>query len=301
MRQFAVVLAALFALVAPARLRAQAQDNMVVLLGTGTPNPDPDRSGPAVAIVVRGSVYLVDAGPGLVRRAEEARRRGVAALTQPNLKMVFLTHLHSDHTVGLPDLIFTPWVLERTAPLEVFGPHGTRAMVAHLTAAFVEDVRVRTDGLQPQNKTGYAVNAHEIDPGVVYRDSNVTVTAFRVSHGTMPESYGYRFDTPGRSIVISGDTGPTNAVAQACSGCDILIHEVYSKAGFATRSPQWQRYHARFHTSSNELARVATTAHPGLLVLYHQLLWGTSPDDLVAEIRKGYSGRVLSGNDLDVF
>src|SRR5204863_7453244 len=128
----------------------------VVLLGTGTPNADPDRSGPAVAIVVRGSVYLVDAGPGVVRRAEEARRRGVAALTQPNLKMVFLTHLHSDHTVGLPDLIFTPWVLDRTAPLEVFGPHGTRAMIAHLTAAFVEDVRVRLDGVQPQNKTGYA-------------------------------------------------------------------------------------------------------------------------------------------------
>lgn len=103
----------------PAPLAAQTR---VVLLGTGTPNADPDRSGPGVAIVVGGSVYLVDAGPGIVRRAEAARQAGVAALEQPNLKLVFLTHLHSDHTLGLADLIFTPWVLERTAPLEVYGP-----------------------------------------------------------------------------------------------------------------------------------------------------------------------------------
>src|SRR5437016_5754294 len=144
MRQsFAAVLVALFVLIprtAPAQTR-------LVLLGTGTPNADPERSGPALAVVVNGSAYLVDAGPGIVRRAEAARQKGIAALTQPNLKIVFLTHLHSDHTLGLPDLIFTPWVLDRTAPLEVYGPRGTKAMTAHLTAAYIEDVHVRLDGL----------------------------------------------------------------------------------------------------------------------------------------------------------
>ncbi|HEY2805666.1 MAG TPA: MBL fold metallo-hydrolase, partial [Gemmatimonadales bacterium] len=240
---------------------AAAAQTRVVLLGTGTPNADPVRSGPSLAIVVRGSVYLVDAGPGVVRRAELARQHGIDALTQPNLKIVFITHLHSDHTLGLPDLIFTPWVLDRTAPLEVYGPKGIKAMTAHLTAAYIEDVHVRTDGWQPQNTTGYRVIAHEIEPGVIYRDSNVTVTAFSVPHGSMPSAFGYRFETADRTIVVSGDTGPTTAVIAACNGCDLLIHEVYSERGLASRTADWKRYHRHFHTSSSELAHVATEAH----------------------------------------
>ncbi len=298
MRQSTRYVFFLMLLLAPLGAAAQTR---VVLLGTGTPNPDPQRSGPAVAVVVNGSVYLVDAGPGIVRRAEAARQHGVEALTQDNLKIVFLTHLHSDHTLGLPDLIFSPWVSGRTAPLEVYGPRGTKAMTAHLTAAYIEDVRVRLDGWQPQNSTGYKVNAHEIGPGVVYHDSNVTVTAFAVPHGDMNAAFGYRFQTADRAIVISGDTGPTDAVAAACHGCDVLVHEVYSERGFATRTADWQRYHRHFHTSSGELARVASQAHPGLLVLYHLLLWGTTPEDLVAEVKQGYSGPVVSGSDLDVF
>jgi ribonuclease BN (tRNA processing enzyme) len=273
----------------------------LVLLGTGSPNPDPERSGPSLAVVVNGSAYLVDAGPGVVRRAEAARRKGVAALSQPNLKIVFLTHLHSDHTLGLADLIFTPWVLERSVPLEVYGPRGTRAMTAHLVAAYAEDVRIRLNGWQPQNATGGAARAHEIQPGVVYRDSNVTVTAFRVPHGAIADAFGYRFDTADRSIVISGDTHASDAVVDACHGCDILVHEVYSDSGFRGRPPAWKRYHAYYHTSATELAGVATRAHPGLLVLTHLLLWDATPDILVAEVQRGYAGRVVSGNDLDIY
>jgi len=281
---------------------AGAQNTRLVLLGTGTPNPDPDRSGPAAAVVVNGSAYLVDAGPGVVRRAEGARRLGVTALDQPNLKIVFLTHLHSDHTLGLPDLIFSPWVEERTAPLTVYGPRGTRAMVQHLSAAYAEDVRIRLDGWQPQNRTGQHVVVHEIRPGLVYADSNVRVFAFAVPHGSWPQAYGYRFETADRSIVFSGDTRPSDAVVDACHGCDILVHEVYSARSFARRPPAWQRYHRYFHTSSTELAGLATRAHPGLLVLTHQLFWGTTPDELVEEIRAaGYQGRVISGSDYDVF
>jgi ribonuclease BN (tRNA processing enzyme) len=273
----------------------------VVLLGTGTPNADPDRAGPATAVVVDNTAYLVDAGVGVVRRAAAAARKGIPALEASHLSRVFITHLHSDHTLGLPDLIFTPWVLERSLPLEVFGPPGIEDMTAHLEAAYAEDVQNRIEGPQPQNATGWQVRTHLVEPGIVYRDSLVTVTAFAVSHEDWPHAYGYRFETADRVIVISGDTRPTDAVVEACGGCDVLVHEVYSDAGFARRTPEWQRYHASAHTSAHELAAIATRAHPKLLVLTHQLFWGTTPDELLAEVRSGYNGVVVSGNDLDVF
>jgi ribonuclease BN (tRNA processing enzyme) len=268
----------------------------VILLGTGTPNADPDRSGPSVAVVSNGTPYIVDFGPGVVRRAAAAHIKAA------ELKIAFATHLHSDHTTGLADLIFTPWTLDRALPLELFGPRGIRAMANHLEAAYREDIQIRLHGGEPSNKTGYKVNAHEIKPGIVYRDANVTVTALLVPHGEWREAFGYRFDTAdGRSFVISGDTGPTDVVAKACHGCDVLIHEVYSTAGFARRPPEWQKYHAKYHTSSEQLAAIATQAHPGLLVLTHQLFWGTSDADLLAEVKRNYSGRVVSGRDLDVY
>jgi len=273
----------------------------LVLLGTGTPNADPDRSGPAVAVVVEGTSYLVDAGPGVVRRAAAAERLGVDALGPANLRHLFLTHLHSDHTIGLPDVIFSSWTLERRHPLELFGPPGTQQMVKHLLAAYQQDIAVRIEGLEPADTIGYRVNVHEIGPGVVYQDSTVTVTAFAVQHTTWEHAFGYRFESADRVIVISGDAIPGDAVVEQCNGCDILLHEVYSQAGFERREPEWQRYHASSHTSSVELAQIATRARPRLLVLYHQLFWGTTERDLLAEVRAGYAGAVVSGKDLDIF
>lgn len=267
----------------------------VVLLGTGNPNADPDRSGPAVAVVVNGAVYLVDAGPGVVRRA------AAAALPMEQLTRVFVTHLHHDHTLGLGDLILTPWTLGRMAPLEVYGPPGTRAMTDHLSQAYAEDVRMRLDGLEPANPTGYVVGAHEITPGVVYQDSNVTVTAFAVLHGSWPLALGYKFVARDRTIVISGDTRASEAVAAQCDGCDVLVHEVYAQAGWERLPEDWQRYHAGFHTSAVDLGRIAALARPKVLVLYHQLPWSATPDQILAEIRRSFSGRVIYGKDLDVF
>jgi ribonuclease BN (tRNA processing enzyme) len=273
----------------------------VVLLGTGTPNADPDRSGPAVAVIANGTPYLVDAGPGVVRRTAAARRKGVAALAPESLRIVFITHLHSDHTLGLPDLMLSPWTLERTVPLQVYGPPGIKAMIDHLLQAYASDIDIRLKGGEPSNQTGWRAVAHEITPGVVYRDSNVTVTAFAVPHGSWPDAYGYRFETRDRVIVISGDTSPTDAIVQQCNGCDVLVHEVYSTEGFKRRPQAWQQYHARYHTSSAELAAIATKARPKVLVLYHQLYWGSGDADLLKEITDRYAGKVVSGKDLDVF
>lgn len=288
----------------PAPMHAPGQDSArtrLVLLGTGTPNADPDRSGPALAVVVDGVPYLVDAGPGVVRRAAAARRAGIAGLAVDRLATVFLTHLHSDHTVGLPDLLLTPWVLGRDEPLRVYGPDGTREMAELVRKAWERDIRIRLDGLEPANDRGYRVEAHDVGPGVVYRDERITVTAFQVPHGSWREAFGYRFETPDRIIVVSGDTRPSEEIVRQCSGCDILVHEVYSQAGFEGRSPEWQRYHASFHTSGPELGRIAARARPKLLVLTHQLLWGATPEELLNEVRRGFEGRVVFGRDLDVF
>jgi len=274
----------------------------VILLGTGTPNADPERSGPSVAVVANGSSYIVDFGPGIVRRSAAAAKNGIAALSPPNLKIAFATHLHSDHTAGLADLLLTPWVLERHDPLQLYGPPGLRAMADHISKAYREDINLRLHGGEPSNPTGYRVVVHEIrHGGEVYRDVNVVVTAFRVPHGSWRDAYGYRFDARGRSIVISGDTTLSDAVVDACRGCDVLVHEVYSESGFARRPPAWQQYHSRYHTSSRQLAEIATKARPGLLVLTHQLFWGTSEEDLLKEVCRGYSGKVVSGHDLDVY
>lgn len=275
----------------------------VVLLGTGTPNPEPEASGPATAVLVDGRAYIVDAGVGLVRRAAEAADRyGAESLTAARLDIAFLTHLHSDHTVGLPDLIHTPWVAEREAPLKLFGPDGTAAMAAHLTAAWEADIENRLGGRQPATPDGWRVEAVDIDPGVIYEDDRVRVTAFAVPHTGWPEAYGYRFDGGGRSVVISGDTAPTEAIVEMCAGCDVLVHEVYSATTFRDRPPEWQSYHARAHTSTVELAALAVRARPRILVLHHQLGWGATPEEMVAEIRAaGYDGPLAYGRDLDVY
>jgi ribonuclease Z len=274
----------------------------VVLLGTGTPNPDPDRSGPGVAIVVDSSVYIVDAGPGIVRRVAAAQRKTkFAALEMPKLTRAFITHLHSDHTLGLPDLMLSPWVIGRTAPLEVYGPPGTRNMVGHLLAAYAEDIQLRLHGGEPSNKTGYVTHAHDVRPGVVYRDSLVTVTAFAVTHGQWAHAYGYRFDTPDRSVVLSGDTSPNDAVAAACNGCDVLVHEVISEAHLAIRTPDWQAYHRAYHSPAPEVGRIAAKARPKLLVLYHELPSDFDEKEMIGEIRRFFSGPVVAGKDLDVY
>jgi ribonuclease Z len=285
--------------------QAANHNTQVVMLGTGTPNLDPERSGPAVAVVVNGSAYLVDFGPGVVRRAAAAQQqKHIEALNPGNLKIAFATHLHSDHTTGLADLFLSPAVGERKVPLTLYGPPGLAAMAAHIRAAYIKDIAIRVRGLEREDPKPFTMIVHEIKPGVIYKDQNVTVTAFRVPHGSWDYAYGYRFDTADRSIVISGDTAPSDAVVKACNGCDLLVHEVYSQEWFATKPADRKKYHASFHTSTAELAGVAGGARPKMLVLYHQLfIKGQEPGPvLIKEMRTaGYLGHVVSANDLDVF
>jgi ribonuclease BN (tRNA processing enzyme) len=272
----------------------------VVLLGTGNPGPDPDRSGPATAIVVGSTAYLVDFGPGVVRRASAAfRTKGLSALNPVNLKVAFVTHLHSDHTVGYADLIFTPWTIGRRTPLEVYGPKGLKGMTEHLLTAYRVDIETRTNqfGNQREFPQGHGVNAHEISAGIIYKDANVTVTAFPTKHAM--ESYGYRFDTADRSIVIAGDTNPTQATIDACRGCDVLIHEAHTPAWLANRPVMFQQFSERYHTTTARLAELARAAKPKLLILYHYN--GLTPEEIFEDMLSRYSAPFVIGTDLDVY
>jgi ribonuclease Z len=293
------------AIVVMTTVASSAERARVILLGSGTPIPDPSASGPAVSVVVGRSAYLFDAGPGVVRRAEAAAEKfGIPALQSTNLTRLFFTHLHSDHTLGYPDLIFTPWVIGRTEPLEVYGPVGTAAMTEHLKAAYAADIKVRTEGIEALDTQGLRVNVHELpSEGQVYRDANVTVRAIAVRHGSWPQAFAYRITAGERVIVISGDTTPVSAIADACDGCDVLLHEVYSAAQYkALFGTHGSHYHPRAHTSTEELAQLAAKANPKLLVLYHQLRFGSRQQvDLKKEIRRIYKGNVVDGSDLTAY
>jgi ribonuclease Z len=222
------------------------------------------------------------------------------------MQLAFVTHLHSDHTVGFADLIFSPWVVGRRTPLEVYGPRGLKAMAGHLIEAYRVDIETRTneDGNQRTFPDGYKVNAHEISAGVVYKDKNVTVTAFATKHAM--ESFGYRFDTPDRSIVISGDTNPAQATIDACRGCDILIHEVHTSAWLAARPEAggappgtFRRFSEKYHTTTEQLGELARQAKPRLLILYHYN--SLTPEELQSDMMKHYAGQFVIGRDLDVY
>ena len=290
-------------------------ETKLVLLGTGTPNACPNASGPSSAVVVGDRAYLVDFGPGVVRQAAKAYQQGIDALRPDRLMIAFCTHLHTDHTAGYPDLIFTPWVLERPKPLKVFGPKGIQNMTEHILKAYETDIDFRIHGFEKANENGYKVETTDIQPGIIYQDDRVTVEAFPVSHGTL-ESYGFKFTTPDKVIVISGDTAPLEIVAQKAEGCDILLHEVEYTAGLSAREPKWQKYHREVHTLSLDLAKIAAKAHPRLLVTYHRIYHMEIQDNtrdveaemarrntaILQEIRDaGYEGAVVNGQDLDVF
>ena len=281
----------------PLGIRSNPPGTEVILLGTGTPYPDPASSGPATAVVIGGRVFLFDAGPGVMRRLRAAN------LPINGPEALFISHLHSDHTLGYPDLILTSWVMRRRAPFPVYGPRGLRRMTRHLIAAYSEDIRLRTDGLEHEVPGGYRVNVHEIQAGVVYEKGGVRVTAIAVPHGAWRASFAYRIDTADRSIVISGDTRPSEALVKAARGADVLIHEVYSAAHLAPENRpgggDWPRYCREYHTSDVELGQLAVRIQPKLLILDHVIRMGATDEEMLSAVRAGgYRGQVVLGKDL---
>ena len=274
-------------------------ETKVILLGTGTPHPSIKNRGPATAVVYNNRVFLFDVGSGVMDQVSGAN------LPISGPEATFITHLHSDHTLGYADLILTTWIMGRTKRLEIYGPIGLERMTNLLLDSYSEDINIRINGLEKEKPDIYKVNVHEIDEGVVYDSADVKVTAFRVLHGNWNFAFGYRIDTPDKSIIISGDTRPCENLINYAKNCDILIHEVYpaNRLHIEDRpgGELWPQYCKEFHTSDIELGQIAAEVKPGKLILSHIVRMGASDEELINNIRKGgYNGVVIIGEDLEV-
>lgn len=278
------------------------KETQVVVLGTSTPVPDAHRAGPSIAVIHRGEAYLFDIGGGAVQNAIRARYEyDIPSLYPSQICCVFITHLHSDHTLDYVELAFTLWWRRREGLL-AWGPVGLRDKTEHMYAMMAADTAIRTSGINPvQNPDAYQIGVTEIAEGVVFQKDDLTVEAFDVDHGDIKPAFGFRITTRDRSIVISGDTAYSDKVLEKARGVDLLFHEVISDSGLAKTSEFWQSYHRKHHTTASDLGRLASEARPGLLVLYHGLFYGVPEQRIVDEVRSTYDGAVVLASDLDVF
>ncbi len=267
----------------------------VTLLGTGAPPPRLDRFGPSTLVEVGKQKFIFDAGRGAMQRLHQL------AIPFSAISAMFLTHHHSDHVVGFPDLWLTGWIGrpwgQRAQPLPVYGPAGTRQMMEHLPLAFHVDIRVRSRSYPPD---GVKLDAHEICQSAVFDHDGIKISAFEVDHGgeELP-AYGYRIDYQGRSAVLSGDTTFNENLIQHSQGADLLVHEVTALAGGAAEDPKQLKRISANHTTPEQAGEVFARVRPKLAVYNHLLLFGSAtPEDLLPATRKKYDGPLAVGEDL---
>jgi len=279
-----------------------AAPTRIVVLGTGTPIPDIRRAGPSIAVVHKGEAYLFDVGAGAVRNATIARyKHNIPALYPSQICCVFLSHLHSDHTLDIAELAYTLWWRRREG-LKVWGPSGIDKLVKGLTLMMSTDIDIRTSGNQPlPNPSGYMVDTTLLKEGTILAKDDFKIEAFLVNHGDVKPAYGFKITTADKTIVISGDTAYSRVLAEKARGVDLLFHEVISEKGLSKNTPFWQDYHNRTHTNSLSLAKLARLAKPELLVLYHGLFYGTKENGVLDEVRSAYDGKVVLAQDLEIY
>src|SRR5688572_14389930 len=273
---------------------AQTNDRFrVTLLGTGTPRPIMQRFGPSILVEAGAEVLLFDVGRGSLQRLEQMR------VPYSRLTGLFLTHLHSDHVVGLPDLWLSGWLVSRrAAPLEVWGPEGTAEMVARLREAYRFDLQIRVDD-DKANPEGGRLIAVDIDEQVVLNRNGVTVTAFQVDHAPIKPALGYRIDYRGRSAVLSGDTRKSDNLVKHARGVDVLIHEVAAASRSELGKSALTRSILAHHTTAREAAAIFREAAPKLAVYSHIVLRGAvTARDVMRETRRTYDGKLVMGSDL---
>jgi ribonuclease Z len=282
-----------------------SHDFRVTLLGTGVPTPRADRFGPSTLIEAGSRKLLIDAGRGTTIRLNQI------GVPMGEIDALLLTHYHSDHTSGIPDLWLTGWLqshfARRTTPFHVIGPTGAQTLMSGLEMAYRRDIEIRIadEQLPPE---GVAVIVDEFDQdGVVFDQGGVRVLAFEVDHGAaITPAYGYRVEYDGRVAVISGDTRYNENVIRYGEGADLLLHEVAIVRPELMSVPFIQRIMAH-HTTAREAGMVFSRTRPKLAAFTHLVFLASeavppaSIADLIDETRQSYSGPLEVGEDLMSF
>jgi ribonuclease Z len=276
-------------------VRAQQDTVMeLILLGTGYPYPSADRAGPSCAVVVGKRVFIVDSGRGAVMRL------AATGIPWSSIHSVYITHLHSDHIDGLPDLFHSTWQFGSGGPFNLYGPKGIRSVADGILQFYGPDIHIRRDLTEKLPAEGAGIETHVIEEGVVCKiPDQVRVTAFAVNHHPVEPAFGFRFDAGGRSIVITGDTRPNPNLDRFAKDADILVHEAYVNGSAASsRDGQrpWTIYD--YHSSAREAGEAAEKANVKILVLTH-LIPGNAPERyFLEEAEKTFHGKVIVGRDL---
>jgi ribonuclease Z len=279
----------------------ETSDLKVILLGTGAgPPPNARRFGISTLVVAGTEKLMFDCGRAATIRMSQL------GIWIGDVTKLFVTHLHSDHVVGIPDLYLAGWTGRgRKGPFQVWGPAGTRSMMEHIEKAFAFDIHVRRDLDERLSSQGIQVRAIDIEQGVVHEANGVKVTAFLVDHGPVKPVFGYRVDYKGRSVVLSGDTEPSDNLVRFSRGVDVLIHEVgrfkqdpelsgppddVLPDGRTRRQAQAAAAH---HTDGAEAGQIFSQVKPRLAVFSH----GGTPDTIPL-VKRSYSGPVEVGEDM---
>ena len=267
----------------------------LILLGTGNPRPDPNHAGAATAIVAGDKWFLVDAGRGATMRIAATQ------LKYENMRAVFITHLHSDHTAGLPDVFTTSWQFGRkTTPLALYGPDGIKQLADAMLQFFAYDIHIRRDLVEHHPAAGATIDTHVVKEGVVYDDGNVRVTAFKEDHAPVEPAFGYRFDSGGHSIVITGDTRPNANLIRFAKGADVLVSEAYLPGFFeSVDTPEVAARLDAYHTRADQAGEVASAAGVKTLVLTHLMPPGRDAE-FITHASKAFHGRIVVGADLKI-
>ncbi len=274
----------------------QSPSIYLVLLGTGYPYPSAERAGPSCAVIVGQRVFIVDAGRGTVMRL------AATGIPWSAIEAAFLTHLHSDHIDGLPDLFHSTWQFGNGKPFDLYGPEGTKSIADGILQFYAPDIRIRRDLTEKLYPEGARIRAREIQEGVVFEIlEEVTITAFLVDHDPVKPAFGYRFDAGEHSIVITGDTRPNPNLTRYAEGADILVHEAYVRSDSSADTSDTKRWSIYdYHTSAKEAGEVAEKAKVKILVLTHLIPAGASEKDFLDEAKKGFGGEIIVGKDLTV-
>lgn len=272
-------------------IQAYASELKVTILGSGTPVPSIERFGSSTLIEYKDKKYLFDVGRGTTIRLSQI------GINPSEIDHLFLTHLHSDHITGFADFWLTGWIWQRKEGLNVYGPDGVENFISHTQKTFSKDIafRKKHTGLLAK---GLQLNVKEVQQGIIYKNSDIKITAIKVEHGAVEQAFGYRFDTGNNAILLSGDTTFSENLVKHGENLDLLIHELaVIDQQLIEENPKLKKI-SQYHSSLHQVKQVIDLLEPELTIFNHLLIIGIEQEMVNMKIQSLFKDKAVLGYDL---